>query len=293
MTTDLGSLRLSVVGPSALGASEEPSLPDRRERTRIARRQQFLQAALDIVANEGIGPLTMQRVSDATDTSTGAVYRYFPTKNSLFAAMQAESIERLIASYSESLARLDSTIEAADIDDRTRALTRVAFSPLWFISCSTTLPQEFRLLQMLMFDMREYVGIEEGLRVLPIGLVLLEAIGTALDEAADLGALDQAQTSLERVICWGVALAALVEASRLSPYDAELLGAGAAGGDVFTGDHLTRSLSMSLLLGWGADRDELARATAIIDELAATGPLALVAHGRTDEAAVLGDRAGR
>jgi AcrR family transcriptional regulator len=69
------------------------------------RRTQVLRAAADGFARRGIHQTTMQEICEASGMSAGALYRYFPTKESIIVAFAEE--ER--AETAELIAHLDSS----------------------------------------------------------------------------------------------------------------------------------------------------------------------------------------
>ena len=235
--------------------------PGVRERNRIARTRTFLSTALRIVTDEGFDALTMQRLADECDAAIGAVYRYFPSKGALVAEVQKEAIERLASSYQVIRDRSDR--EFASSDDAELALSRLVLFGRFFCATADTFPQELRLLQMLMNEWRAVVPVEEGMRVVPSAMRLLDRMRVGIDAAVDAGAIDPGDT-MARVVTWAAAVSGVLQVSRLDVYDAEL----------FDGDRLARQLSLDLLLAWGADRAGLQAATARVDALAAHGPLA-------------------
>jgi AcrR family transcriptional regulator len=252
-----------VSDPSTDPETERPTT-GRRARHRIERTQEYLHTALDIVTTEGFDALTMQRLADECDSAIGAVYRYFPSKGALVAEIQREAVERLSTSYTAIRARTDPELAARDLTPDELALVRVVLLGRWFVALGDTHPQELRLLQMLIGESRVVIPVEEGMRVLPSVIRLLDQGRACLDEAVDVGVLDDRDDSMSRVIIWASAVGGVLQASRLDVYDA----------DLFIGPQMSLTLTMDLFSAWGANREHLAAANAIVDELAATGPLA-------------------
>jgi AcrR family transcriptional regulator len=60
-----------------------------------ARRQQILDAARTCFARDGFHQTSMQDVIKAANLSVGAVYRYFPSKNDLIAAIAGQMMDEL------------------------------------------------------------------------------------------------------------------------------------------------------------------------------------------------------
>ncbi len=232
-----------------------------RAANRLARTTAFLSTALRIVTEEGFDELTMQRLADECDAAIGAVYRYFPSKGALVAEVQREAIERLAASYEVIRARSDRAW--VDLDPADLALARLVLFGRFFCATSVTFPQELRLMQMLMGEARPTVPLEEGLRVVPSAMRLLDQMRAGLDAAAEAGVLASADT-MGRVVTWAASVGGVLQLSRLTVYDAEL----------FDGEGLARELCLDLLRAWGAAPDRLSQMVDLVDELAVTGPLA-------------------
>jgi AcrR family transcriptional regulator len=244
----------------------DAAVPDvgRRAQHRLARTQEYLRTALDIVTTEGFDALTMQRLADECDSAIGAVYRYFPSKGALVAEVQAEAVDRLSTSYALVRARTDAELAPLGLPEAELALIRVVLLGRWFIALSDSHPQELRLLLMLIGEARVVVPVEEGMRVLPRVIRLLDTARACLDDAVDAGIIDTRSDSMTRVVTWAAAVGGVLQASRLDVYDA----------DLFIGPQMTLSLTMDLFRAWGASRDELDVANEVVDRLAVTGPLA-------------------
>lgn len=215
------------------------------------------------MTDEGFAALTMQRLADECDAAIGAVYRYFPSKGALVAEIQREAVERLNTSYSVARARLDELLaqhaEAGDLDTGAGELARVVHLGRWFIGLSNTHPQELQLLQMLLSEGQAVVPVEEGMRVVPSVMRLLDQGRQCLDAAAEAGVLNDHADSMSRVVIWAAGVGGVIQAGRLSVYDAELL----------AGERLAAALTNDLHLAWGADPGDLAAAHQLLDALAA------------------------
>jgi TetR/AcrR family transcriptional regulator, transcriptional repressor of aconitase len=61
------------------------------------RRQQILDAATDCFARQGFHATSMQDIFRASGLSAGAVYRYFPSKNSLIKAIAEKMMNEVLA----------------------------------------------------------------------------------------------------------------------------------------------------------------------------------------------------
>ena len=224
----------------------------------------FLDTAFSIVSEEGFDSLTMQRLADETDAAIGAVYRYFPSKSALVAEVQRAAIDRLTASFTLIVDRAERAFADRRLDPAALATARLALFGRWFIATADSVPQELHMFQILMSDSRQQLSVEDGMRVVPSAMALLEPVRTCVESATEIGVLDAREDSMDRVVTWASAVAGVLQLSRLGPYDAEL----------FDGDRLARNLTYDLFVGWGASRDEVDTADRIIDDLRAAGPLA-------------------
>ena len=226
-----------------------------RAQRRVARAQEFVDAALAIAADEGMDALTMNRLATECDAAVSAVYRYFPSKGALVAKVQHGAIERLSDAYRSRRDAVDRQVSSADVASDARALVGVALVAAFFADAAEDFPMELRLLQLLMSDQRELVPVEEGMNNLPIAMSLLGDFQQAIVDAVAVDAL-QPGAEMERVITWAAAVSGVLEVNRLEVYDAEL----------FDGTRLARQLSRDLLVGWGADGEALAAAELLVQE---------------------------
>jgi AcrR family transcriptional regulator len=64
---------------------------------RVARDRVIRQAAAELLARDGFDGLNMRAVAAGAGISLGAVYRYYPSKEELYASLYAERLEQLTA----------------------------------------------------------------------------------------------------------------------------------------------------------------------------------------------------
>jgi AcrR family transcriptional regulator len=243
--------------------SNTPAKPGRREQNRISRTRLILDTAFTIVTQEGFDALTMQRLADQTDAAIGAVYRYFPSKSALVAEVQRAAIDRLASSYTLIRDRGERAFGVIG-DEILIATARLVLLGRWFVATADSYPQEMRLLQMLMSESRMVMSVEDGLRVVPSAMQLLDEARVAVAMATEVGALDDREDPMSRVVTWAAAIGGVLQLSRLGVYDAEL----------FDGDRLARAATADLFVGWGAPRARVDAADELVEALRRDGPLA-------------------
>jgi len=67
----------------------------RAQRRRDRRRNELIEAARQIVADKGLGGLTVQDVTETADMAVGSFYTYFPSKEALLEAAIWEDLQQL------------------------------------------------------------------------------------------------------------------------------------------------------------------------------------------------------
>jgi len=243
----------------------------RRARNRVARYDQLLAAASEIVTEVGLDGLTMQGVADRVDCAVGTIYTYFDSKSALVAALQIAAIQTLISSYHRSAERWDESL--ADTDEAVASLVRfIAFGQL-FVAGPIVHPREFELLQMLITSRHRVVTFDDSRAVVPHALTLINEAKVLLDSAVAAGALTEdpdrpGSDSTSRTLRWAGGL------------DGALLVANAGNrttlsgsAEVFNAPTLSQRLTEDLLLAWGAPPRTLAAAIAEIVRLESEGRL--------------------
>lgn len=99
------------------------------------RRQQVLDAALEVFAREGYGNAAMDDIARASATSKGGVYFHFPTKQAIFLTLLDEAgglllrrVEQAMAAEADPLAQGEAALrEALATFGKNRTLARVLF----------------------------------------------------------------------------------------------------------------------------------------------------------------------
>jgi AcrR family transcriptional regulator len=242
----------------------------RRARRREARHEQLLAAATELIAEHGLGGLTMQAVAERVDCAVGTIYTYFPSKSALLAALQVEAITTLTSSVDRSRAVWDQEIAAAGLDPASAALVRLVAYGHLLVAGPTLHPREFELLQLAISLRRRELTDEDTPAVVTHALGLLTTLHTLIEQAIEVGALTtrpelgdpDAHQTLRRTLRWlgGMNGALLVSNA---PSDPSWLSA-----DELDGGQLAISLAQDLLLGWGAPPLTLASANEFVADLA-------------------------
>ena len=239
---------------------------DRRERARKKKRQSILRAADTLVAEEGLRSVTMARVAERLDCAVGTLYLYFPSKNALLAALQGEAIATLRASFEAAQETCSEYLGEAGLVEPLPSWVRlISFGAFW-AAASVVFRDEFDLQRALLSDPvgpASRQGDRENDPVMPLVELLLDHPTRLIEEASADGALDGGD-SRTRALIWISAMNGVLLLDGLAAVDRHL----------FRAHRLARSLSEDLLVGWGADREDIEVAAAHVERLGALAPLA-------------------
>lgn len=235
----------------------------KRERSRRKRRQQFLAVGAELVSELGLGALTMQALADGCDCAIGTAYTYFRSKAELVEALEANAVDTLRRSQLSGRATVEAYLEQHDLDEATGALVRLLSFGGFMAAASLSFPNEVVLLQVVMG-----AGVGAGALERPAsGAAMVRSFlaepTSLLELAAGVGAVGRADAA-ERATLWLAGLNGVLLTDALAAEDPL----------AFRPAHLARRLSSDLLLAWGADPAQLARAANHTERLAALGPLA-------------------
>ncbi len=92
------------------GAAVESKLP-RREREKLAQRQEMLAAALDLFSNKGYGNVSMQEIAEKAEFAIGTLYKFFKNKEDLYRALVREQAERFHDGIMQAIASSDDEVD--------------------------------------------------------------------------------------------------------------------------------------------------------------------------------------
>ena len=84
----------------------------RRERERTARREAILDAAQELVAEQGYAGMRMDSVAEAVELSKGTLYLYFENKDALCAAVATRLLDTLLPFLDEALSDTPTGLDA-------------------------------------------------------------------------------------------------------------------------------------------------------------------------------------
>jgi AcrR family transcriptional regulator len=228
----------------------------RRDRRRLKRVEQIVSTALEVVANEGFGALTVTRLADELDLTPGALYRYFESKDELVAALQAHTINQLRQGLTAHRERWAHSLPRDDA--RGAAIIELLATARHYLDLGREQPQIQRWLSASMSDHRQLVADVAASHVAPAFSELLLSVSKLFEQAVASGALQPGHALERTVIFWSSlqGVTSVAKFQRLAPEKAD---------DWYDTHRLGLGLAQTLLLGWGAEQDVVERAQAWLD----------------------------
>lgn len=162
---------------------ESPATPkDRRHRANLAR---ILDAASTVVFEEGVDALSIKRVAERADYTGGAIYRYFPSKDALLAAVVARAIDDLGV-----------RLEAAS-HTTAGPLARVVAQTRAYRDFAREAPHAFVLVATMVNDPRRRVTDAESVNGVLVRTVrAMHCVVVALNECVASGELEPADVNV-------------------------------------------------------------------------------------------------
>src|SRR5260370_38652946 len=100
--------------------------PDKVVRKLAARREAILAAAYDTLAEKGIAAIQIAPIAERAGIAAGTVYRYFPSKTELVAAVVTGLCEQEIAALEQAAAAAPGPLSALAAAIATFALRAIA-----------------------------------------------------------------------------------------------------------------------------------------------------------------------
>ena len=208
---------------------------DRRE----LKIEQILDRAMAILESDGLDALTLQRVAQSLGLVTTAMYRYFPSKDALMAALQRRSIRVISAHFQRELEKFGAAL--GDAAPATGCLATLLEVADLYLALPATHPEEWRFVATLLGDPRELLSDGEVAVTAPLLVGFLAEMEKLFALAERVEALSHGHAR-ERVFAFWAALhgAHCMEKARRVSASAPKV------------EEIGRFTSRALLSSWGA-----------------------------------------
>jgi AcrR family transcriptional regulator len=201
---------------------------ERRHRKRLETAAEIVDAAEQIVLAADLEALTVQAIAEAIGMTAGALYRYFPSRDAIVAAVQLRVIERLAAA-------VDSAVAAAPEDP----LARIVAVGEAIVAFARAEPVRYGLLSRMLAVPRPLVGDREAAEVLPVVLAAVSRVRVLFADARAAGVLAEGDDTGRMLAMWA-AVHGAIQLDKLARFAPEV---GA--------ERIAREAVGALLAGWG------------------------------------------
>jgi AcrR family transcriptional regulator len=111
-------------------------IKERRERERDEQCELIIQAASDIISEEGLENLSIRKIAKRIEYSPAIIYHYFKDKNEIVDQLMKQGYQKIVKAISSAM-----MIEGAP-EDRLKMMTRV------YIDTALQIPDEFLSIQL-------------------------------------------------------------------------------------------------------------------------------------------------
>lgn len=235
-----------------------------REKRREATIERIVETALHLLETEGFEGLTIQRLAKELGYAVGALYRYFRSKDALLVALLHRVMDRIGGDMQAGLAIVKQREAANSTGEplsRDEGLLRLLVCALAYVELAKRRQAEFGLISTLIGDPREFLKTDAAAPLVPMLIRLQLTLASAFEDAVRVGALAPGGSRDRAVILWA-GVQGVIQLRKLGRF-------GVAGVEL---ERLVPITLETLLLGWGAEREQLDRimpaAQAIARELA-------------------------
>ncbi len=170
----------AVTSAAVITSSEPVAAPDnRRAQRRAFRREEILRTAFELVTEGGLDAVTTTELAKRTGAALGALYRFFPSKAAVIAALQQQALADLTVELREAIAA--GRVRQATLPIRIQSLAAIVTVADTFFALPTKHTARFRLIDEIMSNPASVLDdhdarVHEAERVAPLlALVLDEA----------------------------------------------------------------------------------------------------------------------
>jgi AcrR family transcriptional regulator len=207
----------------------------------------MLDAAMTIATTEGLDALTIARLCDVLQVSIGGLYRYFPSKEAIYTALQMQTIARFHTFWEAAVARATAVMTDAATEERQMALTLLEVGFTAYLDHAVASPVEHRLMDAFLSSPDQLLSDDQALQVETVLGPLVADFAGLLGQADACGALAPGDAIVRTHVIWAAlhGLDHMRKRDRILP---EHLRVGA----------LVIATLDGLLIGWGADPATLA-----------------------------------
>jgi AcrR family transcriptional regulator len=227
-------------------------------RQREVKSEAIVDAAMALIAKEGLEGLTLSRVAKELGLVTTAIYRYFDSKDALLAAMHRRVITLVHERFRAHLARWDE--RSKRMNDDTRTLAKILATARFYVTLPQTMTDAFRLLSLMLADPRPLVDDASAIAAVPLVAGFIGDASALFEDAERVGAIEPGMHLQRTATFWATlhGLTQLAKLRRIAPESP-------------TPEQVAEQSALTLLRGMGASDASLKRALRALDKLTTEG----------------------
>lgn len=214
----------------------------RWDRRRRRRTEEIIEVAMRLIMEEGLEACSLHRISRELDVAVAGLYRYFPSKMALIAALEVRVVREITAAF------VATRQGWSPAETKVEFLARCVAESEVYRHYALEGPSRFALISQIMADPNVIVPGEMGKQVLVTMMELLAGVARTLAEAADSGALWPGDSIQRSILFWN-GLRSVIQMKKLEAHSS-----------LVSHERLYRAMLRTLLIGWGADPSVLAEA---------------------------------
>lgn len=224
------------------------------QRKRAATRERILEAAFAILMADGSRGLTIPRLSNNLGYTVGALYRYFPSKDALIAAVQGRAVSRVAELLEHTGTEVAQALAGRRIDEPVAGLVPIMTFCEVYSRLPTLMPEVLTTITEALRTPQSLLGSEENDRVMVQLIPLLDRIGQWSAAAASAGAIRRGPKRERALVLWSTLHGAILVRN------ADLPSSWAST------DGLAATAVRTTLMGWGAESARVARTQRLVNE---------------------------
>lgn len=225
----------------------------RRERHRAEKSQAILDCAFKLTQEQGLDGLTMPRLAAELDCAVGALYRYYPSKQALIAAMQVHVLGLFTHQQQQQQQNCQEWAHQKKISPLVNSLLQILARAESYQDLQVAYPLEFHLLALTIGTPQQLVGDTEERAVLLAAAPMLTETIKLLQAATQSGALNEG-SPIERAWIMWLGMQGLLQSQKLLRFGILMA----------SSRQLVLNLITSLMAGWGATSSDITAAVAAL-----------------------------
>lgn len=231
----------------------EKTLKKTGQRRREAKEKNILDTAMKMISENGIDNFSINKLADNLDYTPGALYRYFPSKDSIIAELEInilnefrDTIQKAVKYCEQNLNNYENILPIIKL----RLIVNI------YLFISVEIPEKFYFINTLFSDTRAMIKDSEAVKVTGSVISLIMEIGRIFTECENKKLLNKGNI-IERTIIFVSSLQGILQLSKLRRINP----------NIFTVEKLIDNYVISILSGWGSNENMVKESSVLIKNI--------------------------